>query len=36
MSKAICDFCSCSSVVWRYPARSFAAYIVANIGGWVR
>src|SRR5260370_275345 len=32
MSKAICDFCSYLSVVWRYPARSFAAYVVANIG----
>jgi hypothetical protein len=33
MSKAICDFCSLPSVVWRYPARTFAAYVVANIGG---
>ena len=33
MSKAICDFCSYPSVVWCYPARSFVAYIVANIGG---
>ena len=33
MSRAICDFCSYPSVVWCYPARSFVAYIVANIGG---
>ena len=33
MSRAICDFCSYPSVVWRYPARSFVAYVVANIGG---
>ena len=33
MSKAICDFCSYPSVVWCYPARSFVAYVVANIGG---
>jgi hypothetical protein len=33
MSKAICDFCSHPSVVWRYPALTFAAYVVANIGG---
>src|SRR5260370_42396364 len=33
MSRAICDFCSYPSVVWRYPARSFVGYVVANIGG---
>src|ERR1700690_2878268 len=33
MSKAIGDFCSFPSVVLRYPARSFVAYVVANIGG---
>ncbi len=27
------DFCPCPSVVWCYPARSFVAYVVANIGG---
>ena len=37
MSRAICDFCSYPSVVWRYPARSFAAYVVAKrefAGNW--
>jgi hypothetical protein len=33
MSQAICDFCSGRSVAWRYPARSFVAYVVASIGG---
>lgn len=33
MSQAICDFCSTPRVAWRYPARSFIAYIVASIGG---
>ena len=33
MTQAICDFCSGRSVVWRYPARSFFAYVVASIGG---
>jgi hypothetical protein len=29
----ICDFCSESGVTWRYPTRSFVAYVVGNIGG---
>jgi hypothetical protein len=33
MSQAICDFCSGPRVAWRYPARSFVAYVVASIGG---
>lgn len=33
MSRGICDFCSAPDVAWRYPARSFAAYIVAGIVG---
>ena len=33
MSRAICDFCSRSRVAWRYPARSFVAYVIASIGG---
>src|SRR2546426_5338280 len=33
MSKQICDFCSNAKVVWRYPARTFVAYIVENVAG---
>ena len=33
MPKQICDFCSSPSVAWRYPAHSFAAYIIAGIVG---
>ena len=29
----ICDFCSDPNVGWRYPARSFLAYIVGGIAG---
>jgi len=29
----VCDFCSHPSVGWRYPARSFVAYIVGGIAG---
>jgi hypothetical protein len=29
----ICDFCSETAVTWRYPARTFVAYVVADIGG---
>jgi hypothetical protein len=33
MATAICDFCSEPSVVFRYPARSFVAYVEAGITG---
>lgn len=33
MNCGICDFCSSPDVAWRYPARTFAAYIVAGIVG---
>jgi hypothetical protein len=33
MRHQICDFCSSPSVAWRYPARSFIAYIIAGIVG---
>ena len=33
MPKQICDFCSSPSVAWRYPARSFIAYVIAGITG---
>lgn len=33
MPKQICDFCSSPSVAWRYPARSFIAYVIAGIAG---
>ena len=29
----ICDFCSDPNVGWRYPARSFLAYIIEGIAG---
>lgn len=29
----LCDFCSEPAVTRRYPARSFVAYVVGNIGG---
>ena len=29
----LCDFCSEPAVTWRYPAGSFVAYVVGNIGG---
>jgi hypothetical protein len=29
----ICDFCSEQAVAWRYPARTFAAYVVSGIVG---
>lgn len=29
----ICDFCSDPSVGWRYPARTFLAYIIEGIAG---
>jgi hypothetical protein len=28
-----CDFCSASSPVWRYPARSFVAYCAPSVAG---
>jgi hypothetical protein len=33
MSSALCDFCSEPSVVFRYPAQSFVAYVAAGIAG---
>ena len=35
MTKAdlICDFCSAPAPAWRYPARTFLAYCVANVAG---
>ena len=33
MSTSICDFCSEPHVVWRYPARTFIAYVVAGFVG---
>lgn len=33
MPKQICDFCSSPSVAWRYPARSFIAYVIGGIAG---
>jgi hypothetical protein len=29
----ICDFCSAPAPAWRYPARTFLAYCVANVAG---
>lgn len=29
----LCDFCSAPAPVWRYPARTFVAYSIANIAG---
>ena len=33
MSTPICDFCSEPHVVWRYPAQTFVAYVVAGVVG---
>jgi hypothetical protein len=33
MWSALCDFCSVPSVIFRYPAQSFVAYIAAGIAG---
>ena len=33
MANALCDFCSEPQVVWRYPAQSFLAYVIAGIAG---
>jgi hypothetical protein len=33
MQCCICDFCSVPHVAWRYPAHTFAAYVVAGIVG---
>lgn len=33
MSTCICDFCSEPDVSWRYPARTFVAYVVAGFVG---
>ena len=33
MSNYMCDFCSEPSVAWRYPAKSFLAYVVAGVVG---
>jgi hypothetical protein len=33
MANALCDFCSEPQVVWRYPALSFLAYVIAGIAG---
>ena len=29
----ICDFCSAPDPLWRYPARTFLAYCLANVAG---
>jgi hypothetical protein len=31
--RCVCDFCSHPSVGWRYPARSFVAYITDEVAG---
>ena len=33
MATALCDFCSEPSVIFRYPAQSFVAYVAAGIAG---
>lgn len=33
MATALCDFCSEPSVVFRYPAQSFIAYVAAGVAG---
>ena len=33
MASALCDFCSEPSVIFRYPAQSFVAYVAAGIAG---
>jgi hypothetical protein len=33
VSSSICDFCSGPHVVWRYPAESFIAYVMAGVVG---
>jgi hypothetical protein len=33
VSTPICDFCSEPDVDWRYPARTFIAYVVAGFVG---
>ena len=33
MSSALCDFCSVPSVIFRYPAQSFVAYVAVGIAG---
>lgn len=33
MDDLFCDFCSAPFPMWRYPARTFIAYIIANIAG---
>lgn len=33
MPNQICDFCSSRGVGWRYPTRSFIAYVIAGIAG---
>lgn len=33
MNDLRCDFCSASWPMWRYPARSFIAYVAANLAG---
>lgn len=30
---SICDFCSEPHVAWRYPAKSFVAYVIAGVVG---
>ena len=39
MSNPICDFCSAPHVAWRYPAKTFVAYVIEgfvgqSIGDW--
>jgi hypothetical protein len=33
MATALCDFCSEPSVVFRYPAQNFIAYVAAGVAG---
>lgn len=33
MNDLRCDFCSAPWPMWRYPARSFIAYVAANLAG---
>jgi hypothetical protein len=32
-SNPVCDFCSTPDPIWRYPARTFLAYLVPSIAG---
>jgi len=33
VSNSICDFCSAPHVAWRYPAKTFVAYVVEGFVG---